>query len=478
MAPVTLVSAYIELKENRGTDRSFETCCAFFQRLAATALPIVVFLSHTFAARAASFPPNVHVRFLELTDTRTHAAVQAVPGLTVPATNAPYHDTAAFMTLINAKMEMVQRVAEENPFGSTHFGWIDFSICHVLSTPDTTLARLTTYCTSVLRSPMFAIPGCWPAGVGSLADAVVWRFCGGFFLGDRASVLNACALHAHVFPTWLSATRRVVWEVNIWAWMETQGWKPDWYAADHNDSILALPSQWLSVVASLTTIPPRAESVRQTLDSLLPQVDAIYVCVAPDYVRFGQFTPPAYWSEPPYKDKVKVVLTEDTGPATKYLGALPCLPSGQWMFVCDDDQAYHGTLMQRMADAIKGVGVYQNRYEIVRWGSGGIVHGYVGVWVRRDCLDSLPGFPRPRASRYVDDQWMSAYCAFHDVPVIPTGIESYGDIFSVLRGGVYEQVGAAPLAALGNRDLSIRELEKELGITFLPGGRIKLLTKD
>ena len=256
--------------------------------------------------------------------------------------------------------------------------------------------------------------------------------------------------------------------------MERRGWTPDWYAADHNDSIVAIPSHWLSVVASLTTIPPRAEALRQTLDSLLPHVDAIYVSVASNYTRFGEFTPPRYWYEPPYSEKVKVVITTDSGPATKYLGALPSLRSGQWMFVCDDDQAYHPDLVRRMAQSVDGIGAYQNRHEIVRWGSGGTIHGYVGVLIRRDCLDALSSFPLTPSSRYVDDQWMSVYCALYTIPVFPTGIENYHEIFSVLRWGVYEQVGAEPLASLGNRDECVRALEDELNVKFLTGGEVSV----
>lgn len=471
MAPVTLVSAYLDLCEDRGTDKSVDRCWALFQTLASTGLPIVVFISHVWKDKTSVFPPNVHVRFIDLKDTTTYASVASVD-VTVPTTNAPHHDTKAFMTLMNAKMELVARVAQENPFGSTHIGWIDFSICHVFSTPKTTLQRLTTYCTSVLRSPMLAFPGCWPKGVGALADAVAWRFCGGFFLGDIQSVLDACVLHARWFPEWLNATRRLVWEVNMWAWMEQRGWTPDWYAADHNDSIVALPAHWLSVVASLTTIPPRTEALRQTLDSLLPQVDTIYVSVSSNYTRFGEFTPPSYWYEPPYAEKVRVIVTKDLGPATKYLGALPSIRSGQWMFVCDDDQAYHPALVRRMVERLNELGAYQNRYEIVRWGSGGTIHGYVGVLLRRDCLDALSTFPLTPAARYVDDQWMSAYCALNNIPVMPTGIEPYHEIFSVLRWGMYEQVGAAPLASLGNRDECVRALEKELNVRFTDGGGV------
>ena len=41
------------------------------------------------------------------------------------------------------------------------------------------------------------------------------------------------------FPEFVETTRRLVWEVNFWAWLEVNSdWNPQWYSADHNDTIL------------------------------------------------------------------------------------------------------------------------------------------------------------------------------------------------------------------------------------------------
>jgi hypothetical protein len=49
------------------------------------------------------------------------------------------------------------------------------------------------------------------------------------------------------FPLFLEETKQLVWEVNFWSWLETvQHWKPIWYPADHNDSILRIPSRYFS----------------------------------------------------------------------------------------------------------------------------------------------------------------------------------------------------------------------------------------
>jgi hypothetical protein len=36
----------------------------------------------------------------------------------------------------------------------------------------------------------------------------------------------------------------LVWEVNYWAWLEAEGYiSPIWYLADHNDTIINIPTQ-------------------------------------------------------------------------------------------------------------------------------------------------------------------------------------------------------------------------------------------
>lgn len=40
-------------------------------------------------------------------------------------------DTASYITVVNAKMDLVRQVVKHNPFKSSHFGWVDFGIYHV-----------------------------------------------------------------------------------------------------------------------------------------------------------------------------------------------------------------------------------------------------------------------------------------------------------------------------------------------------------
>ena len=94
---------------------------------------------------------------------------------------------------------------------------------------------------------MFHIPGCLSKYDGKnlehFFNNVFWRFCGGFLLIDRETLIPMKDIYYNVFRDFLMKYKCIVWEVNFWALLETDGlWSPIWYSADHNDSIIYIPS--------------------------------------------------------------------------------------------------------------------------------------------------------------------------------------------------------------------------------------------
>ena len=406
--------------------------------------------------------PNLTVQSLELEDLETWQSVQGLT-FSVPPTNAPHHDTANFMALINAKVEMIQRA----PKGASHYAWIDFSIFHVIRDEEKAIATLRRLATAHLPETYTACPGCWgkDTALPSLFSTVNWRFCGGLLIGDAVSLHRLYELYETHFARIVKEQGRLVWEVNFWTYFENIGFDFGWYRADHNDSILAAPIP-KRIVASLTTIPPRFALCRKTLDSLIPQVDRIYLSIPETYARFpGPVHLPQFLEESGYS-KVHVLRTPDFGPATKYLGAIGHISEDEWVFVCDDDQEYHPDLIARMSTSLMEPGAYQNHYRnIGRKTSGGAVHGYVGVILHATCLRKLPDFPLPHAARFVDDQWMSVYCFKEGVKIYPSSVETYEDIFRTLQDG-HELYAPEALASLNNRAEMVCELEKYFQIRF------------
>lgn len=456
--PTTFVTAFLDLAEDRSKDKSVEKCFGLFGQLAATGIRIHLFLSRCYEGLVTA--PNVSIEYIELEQLSTFKDISGLD-YAMPSNRTPHHDTKNFMILMNSKIEFIHRAMQK--VESSHYAWIDFSIFHVLKDARS-VAYLQMLGASTLRPGLY-MPGCWGAADPSFS-AVCWRFCGGFFIGDAKSMAGFYTAHRLRFKD-LVAQKGLAWEVNVWAWLENAGHlRCNWFRADHNDSIIRVPPTAFRVVASLTTIPPRAASCRLALDSLLGQVDQIYLSASRTYRRFGPWTPWDFLSEEPYASKVTVVYAEDDGPATKYLGGLAQISPADWVFVCDDDQEYHPTLVARMMNSVGELAVYQNHYESIRQKtSGGLIHGYVGLLAHVSLLQDLVTFPLPPAAHYVDDQWMSIYCFLKGVAILPSGVETYADIYKVLDGW-HEKIGEASLAGLQNRDEMVLALAREFGVDF------------
>lgn len=478
---VTFVSAFLDLNEDRSKDKSVEKCFNLFKRLVESDINICVYVSKSYYELVKDIcrdRQNVHImEAIQLTDLWTYQTTKSVADITLPDEKLSHHDTYNFLVLMNAKIEFVTKAMEINPFRTNHFAWIDFSIGHVIHN-DASLKRLYTFSRSALKESMLVFPACWSRiyadrQADSLHSKVCWRFCGGFFIGDKQSLLQFNDAYRQNYKRFLEERKRLVWEVNFWFWLEKNGYIiPETYVANHNDSIIQIPGRYLKTAVCLTTIPPRFERVKSTIRSLLNQVDQVYLSVSKHYARFGDATIPDFIGEDDFKGRVTVIESIDYGPATKYLGALPHIPDNYWVLFCDDDQIYKPNMVKQMTDNINLIGAYQNCFHYVKNGSGGIIHGYVGNMFYKATLNSLPKFSLPHCGRFVDDQWMSIYCYYNKVPIYPTPINTYQETFAVLSNG-YEQVGEAALAELGNRNEKVAQLADYFNVMFINDGGIQ-----
>lgn len=235
---VTFVTALINLDEDRPVDKTLDRYLELFNVLQSSGVRFHLFLSPSYRGRVAL--RNGIIEYLTLAELDTFRA--APPGL--PAHRTEQHDTRNFLCLMNAKTELVRRAIDSQMHETTHFAWIDFGICYMFRTPWTTLETLRAMTT--LPPSCLYLPGCWESRTSSI-DAVTWRFCGSFFVGDKASCLDFAKRALEVLPT----LPHLTWEVNVWAHLETLGWTPTWYKADHNDSILNVPG-----TSGIVRVPP------------------------------------------------------------------------------------------------------------------------------------------------------------------------------------------------------------------------------
>lgn len=166
----------------------------------------------------------------------------------LPSTRNETKDTFLFMMLMNEKPLFVERSIVLNHWKTPYYGWLDFSIGYILKTPDNSLRRLQNLCNNALYcdDSFLYIPGCWNPlsyiDMQYLAHNVLWRFCGGFFIGSRDKIMEMGDVVKTYWSEYIQSIQVYNWEVNYWSWLEYTGkWKPTHYFGDHDDRIFDVP---------------------------------------------------------------------------------------------------------------------------------------------------------------------------------------------------------------------------------------------
>ena len=236
---ITFVTAFINLNEDRSKEKSAENRFELFIRLLHTGIRIHLFLSKCYARDLllidAALSANLTVEYIELEDLDTYKEIQDL-NYTLPHSRNTHKDTSNYMILMNSKIEFMKRAS--NLIESLRYAWIDFSIFHVLKDPDTS-TYLSELSTINIKEGLY-IPGCWNKADPNFS-AISWRFCGGFFLGDKSSIEAFYDIHKNKFKE-IIVSKGLSWEVNVWALYEyAYGLQCTWFKADHNDSIIKLP---------------------------------------------------------------------------------------------------------------------------------------------------------------------------------------------------------------------------------------------
>jgi hypothetical protein len=167
--------------------------------------------------------------------------------LRLPAVRNAAKDTEFFMALMHAKAELVAAVADLPEVTTPFVAFIDAGIHKIFQDP---VASWTSLASLSIRPEMdgLLLPGCWEPRTfpkEELVDQINWTFCGGFFIVPRIA--------AHTFWEWQVEGMKdflrdgcITWEVNTWVHCRRDAsLKIYWFAADHNDRMAAVPTQWL-----------------------------------------------------------------------------------------------------------------------------------------------------------------------------------------------------------------------------------------
>jgi len=247
---LTFVTSFVDIYKNSFEDKTVEWRFEKFKDIAETGIQICLYVSAECYLELNEFVikyPNVKImKQINISETFIANHCKGIEYSLPECRNQP-KDVAEYMMLINSKLEFMNDTIEKNPWGSTHFAWIDFSISYVFHKKEETLEYLKILAKrKFIDKPFLVLPGCWnkiaPGEVGKILDQVYWRFCGGFMLGDAGSIIQFYKLYDEYFPLFMRNYRKLVWEVNFWSWLESNTeWKPRWYWGDHNDSIIKTP---------------------------------------------------------------------------------------------------------------------------------------------------------------------------------------------------------------------------------------------
>ncbi len=249
--PLTFVTAFFDIYGANSLNKPNSMRFAHFKTIAETQIPIVVFTDETGreAIEEIGKTANLKIIYENFSSLKTVQEGRRHP-TDLPETRCMKKDTAEFMLLMHAKVEFLYKAIQANPFGSHHFAWMDFSLSYVFRSPDDSLQTLQSLATKQFsETPFLAIPGCWERKIGlqHVWNAIHWRFCGGFFLGHAKKLEEFYSLYRDTFSNIIGAKQRMIWETNVWSLLEDQyGWRPDWFKADHDDSIIHIPDRFYS----------------------------------------------------------------------------------------------------------------------------------------------------------------------------------------------------------------------------------------
>lgn len=229
-----------------------------FEHMAKTGVPIVLYvdqdIQEVYGEKLKTFP-NVVLKDVDYSKSFIYKVCEIYKNNLPPVRNM-VKDSFMFLALIHMKPEFIANAVKENPFDTTHFAWIDFNLPHVFKEKAATTAYMHYLTTCKWNARFMANPGCWEKGRGNenFTDYINWRFCGGFLIGDAQSFLDLLELYLEYFPIFMHTYGVNTWEVNFWAWLEINtNWEVTWYKADHNDSIVRVPSHLFSTPIAQTT---------------------------------------------------------------------------------------------------------------------------------------------------------------------------------------------------------------------------------
>jgi len=254
MSNITFVSAFLNSKncDSNVDKNSFEFRLEHFRNLATKGIQLCVFISPEFEDKmrelCIEFQNVCILGVITLDKTWCYRVANVLDiSYSLPSNRSLTKDTENYFFIMNSKTEFIQKTMELNPWNSTHFAWIDFSISYIFKTIETTCSflKFLSMIPMTNNDKFFLIPGC-KSGINKDTiraenmNKVNWRFCGGFFIADKDSMQEFCNNYKIAFVEILMRYRILTWEVNVYGYLEVKSktWNPIWYKGEHTDLMI------------------------------------------------------------------------------------------------------------------------------------------------------------------------------------------------------------------------------------------------
>jgi len=249
----TFVTAYLKVyEEEYDISRTFENRLKHFMLLLEVGINICIIidpeLQSKFNELELKFKNLKVIKSLSINELELYTIGEETPELcNLPNNRNQLKDTKNYMFLMLAKLEFLKKTIDLNPYNSDYFCWFDFSLPYIFKDMNNTLLKIKNISNTKFKEDFIYLPGCWNFKINDinyLKNNIVWRFCGGFLIGDKRSLIHFYNMSNDYFFKFLNETKTLVWEVNYWAWLENKCLiSPTWYLADHNDSIVYIPNK-------------------------------------------------------------------------------------------------------------------------------------------------------------------------------------------------------------------------------------------
>jgi hypothetical protein len=254
---VTFVTSYFKIyDEEYDMSKTFGKRLELFLKLVSTGIYICIFTSPEFEEIFLEIQCKYeNVKIINIyCKTELKFSKKNFPETEIcqlPERRSHIKDIEYYMYLMNSKIDFVKEVIDINPFSSKYFCWFDFSLPYIFKNIDKTIEKFKYISQRNYIDSFLTIPGCWNWKVTDknfIKNNICWRFCGGFFMGDKDSLIDFYNLSFNNFGEFLTQTKTFLWEVNYWAWLESvKNFNPIWYSSDHNDSIINIPQHLYTV---------------------------------------------------------------------------------------------------------------------------------------------------------------------------------------------------------------------------------------